>query len=97
MREALSALCCSTTLATMSTKSQSDSDRQDWRDKQLVQDIEKREFDPAEVTLDLLTLWNPEIYGDKHNPVHKKNRKHWSDKIQVSPCRVSHFSAFLPG
>ena len=56
----------------------------DWRDKQLIEDIEKHNKDPLDVTLELLTFWNREIYGNPNDKNCKKNRKYWSTKIQVS-------------
>ena len=56
----------------------------DWRDKQLIEDIEKHNKDPLDVTLELLTFWNRDIYGDPNDKGCKKNRKYWSTKIQVS-------------
>ena len=56
----------------------------DWRDKQLIEDIEKHGKDPLDVTLELLTFWNRDVYGDPNNKNLKKNQKYWSQKIQVS-------------
>ena len=52
----------------------------DWRDKQLVQDIEEHNADPIDVTLELCTFWNK----CPKNPKDKVNREYWSNKIQVS-------------
>lgn len=50
----------------------------------MIEDIEKHGKDPLDVTLDLLTFWNRDVYGDPNNKNLKKNRKYWSQKIQVS-------------
>lgn len=65
----------------------------DWRDKQLVEDIERHGADPLEVNLEWCTFWNKYVYGDPKNPKDTANRKRWSNKIQVSveavlPCRT---------
>jgi hypothetical protein len=56
----------------------------DWRDKQLAQDIEKRAADPQTLTLDDLSEWDPSVCGTSKTKSKREDRKHWSDKIQVS-------------
>ena len=82
--------CRSLIIRVMPTKSESSesevSSDPDWRDKQIVQDIEDNNADPAHTTLLLLTYWNKHVYGDNKNTKDKTSRKFWSNKLVVSYC-----------
>ena len=68
----------------MSKQGRKPSGIQDWRSKQLIQDIEENGLDPTSTTVEDLRDLRPEVYGVKGNRQHDENRKYWSNKLQVS-------------
>ena len=60
-----------------------------WQEKQVVQDIERANVCPSEVTLDWLTTnYGSGIYGSKGNSEDKKRRTEFSTAIQVSSMKA---------